>query len=519
MQVVAMVAVVAITLGTVGVLLLSRNARHVAHQGLASASRLASPKPSPTTIPMPSWAQLMAPSTNVVWVLVANSVLFRSTNQGTTWEQRGLPMQSVGRHAISFINDSEGWFLAQGSPETQCNGALAVVLHTTDGGAQWKELSSLPQAQCKDYIYFYDSTHGFVTAWDDSHRPTIYRTSDGGKTWSGSTLPDPPDFKTSPGGFTLRATTFKRFGNTLYVEGWGSQDGDIPNRQYMFRSTDNGATWSWLMKIPSRYIAMVSESRWLQLIWPGQSMESINSGQQWHPYASDFSSDTPVGGPQIVFADSQVGYAEGRGALQRTIDGGLHWERIATPGTYAPIPSPSPTVSQIEAPPDPARLTSQKCSAAPAPTPARSVESRYTIRVPSGWTDTGDYVHTESLLLELTAPASYGNSRTRLQFLALPYDAQRDFGTSTTAHAIAADEAATHRFTYPGSTATSALDCPVGGESAAAFGYADANEHGYWLLFIHRNSLLGVRLFGAGGIGDEAIQDALGMIGSIAWTF
>jgi hypothetical protein len=287
----------------------------------------------------------------------------------------------------------------------------------------------------------------------------------------------------------------------------------------MFRSTDNGVTWSWLMKIPSRYIAIVSESRWLQLIWPGQSMESINSGQQWHPYASDFSSDTPVGGPQIVFADSQVGYAEGRGALQRTIDGGLHWERIATPGTYAPIPSPSPTVSQIEAPPDPSRLTSQKCSGAPAPTPARSVESRYTIRVPSGWTDTGDYVHTESLLLELTAPASYGNSRTRLQFLALPYDAQRDFGTSTTAHAIAADEAATHRFTYPGSTATSALDCPVGGESAAAFGYADANEHGYWLLFIHRNSLLGVRLFGAGGIGDEAIQDALGMIGSIAWTF
>jgi hypothetical protein len=115
----------------------------------------------------------------------------------------------------------------------------------------------------------------------------------------------------------------------------------------MFRSTDNGATWSWLMKIPSRYIAMVSESRWLQLIWPGQSMESINSGQQWHPYASDFSSDTPVGGPQIVFADTQVGYAEGRGALQRTVDGGAQWVRIPTPGTYAPSPIPRPTHSQV----------------------------------------------------------------------------------------------------------------------------------------------------------------------------
>jgi photosystem II stability/assembly factor-like uncharacterized protein len=357
MQVVAMVAVVAITLGTVGVLLLSRNARHVAHQGLASASRIASPAPSPTTIPMPSTAQLIAPSTNVVWVLVANSVLFRSTNQGNTWELRGLPTPIVGRNAITFINDHEGWVLAPGSPETQCNGASAVIWHTRDAGATWQQVSSVQSAQasgngiafaqCKEYIYFYDPTHGFVTAWDDNHRPTIYRTSDGGNTWSGSTLRDPPDFKTSPGGFTLRATIFKRFGNTLYVEGWGSQDGDIPNRQYMFRSTDNGATWSWLMKIPSRYIAMVSESRWLQLIWPGQSMESINSGQQWHPYASDFSSDTPVGGPQIVFADAQVGYAEGRGALQRSVDGGAHWERIATPGTSQPSPVPSPTPTQV----------------------------------------------------------------------------------------------------------------------------------------------------------------------------
>jgi photosystem II stability/assembly factor-like uncharacterized protein len=297
----------------------------------------------------------MAPSTNVVWVLVANSVLFRSTNQGNTWEPRGLPTPIVGRNAITFINDHEGWVLAPGSPETQCNGASAVIWHTRDAGATWQQVSSVQSAQasgngiafaqCKEYIYFYDPTHGFVTAWDDNHRPTIYRTSDGGKTWSGSTLPDPPDFKTSPGGFTLRATIFKRFGNTLYVEAWGTQEGDIPNRQYMFRSTDNGATWSWLMKIPSRYIAMVSESRWLQLIWPGQSMESINSGQQWHPYASDFSSDTPVGGPQIVFADSQVGYAEGRGALQRTVDGGLHWVRIATPGTEFPVPTSSPAAS------------------------------------------------------------------------------------------------------------------------------------------------------------------------------
>jgi photosystem II stability/assembly factor-like uncharacterized protein len=437
----------------------------------------------------------MAPSTNVVWVLVANSVLFRSTNQGTTWEQRGLPMQSVGRHAISFINDSEGWFLAQGSPETQCNGALAVVLHTTDGGAQWKELSSLPQAQCKDYIYFYDSTHGFVTAWDDSHRPTIYRTSDGGKTWSGSTLPDPPDFKTGPGGLTLRAAIFKRFGNTLYVEAWGSQDGDIPNRQYMFRSTDNGASWSWLMKIPSRYIAMVSESRWLQLIWPGQSMESINSGQQWHPYASDFSSDTPVGGPQIVFADSQVGYAEGRGALQRTVDGGLHWERIATPGTNVPA-----------SPPATGTCTDQPSGPSSAPS---GDNFKVVVRVPDGWTASVPGA-TETTLLMLDAPSSYSNQPTRISLHSFIGRYR-----SETVEQIAAD--------FYGSGQNPQLvgqltRCTVGGEPAVFFKYTQGDHAGYFVLFVHYQYLYGIQLDGVGGVDPRAWQDAKKVLGSWTWT-
>jgi photosystem II stability/assembly factor-like uncharacterized protein len=307
-----------------------------------------------TPIYLPATAQLSAPSSNVVWALVAESRLFRSTDQGKKWEERLLPSQPQSHPSISFVNDHEGWLLVPGSPESQCGGAGADVWHTTDGSATWQRIAfvtwsqpartnpGIAYLQCKEYIYFVDSLHGFLTAWDDNRPPTIYRTADGGKTWSASTLSDPPDFRASAGGFTLRAGVFKRFGSTLYVEAWGKQPGDIPDRQYIYRSTDGGATWSWLMKIPSRYIAMLTESRWLQLV-PFQSMESTTSGQQWHPYQSDFSTDTPVGGPQVVFADSQVGYAEGRGQLQRTLDGGLHWASIATPGTPAPSSAPFPT--------------------------------------------------------------------------------------------------------------------------------------------------------------------------------
>jgi hypothetical protein len=101
---------------------------------------------------------------------------------------------------------------------------------------------------------------------------------------------------------------------------------------------------------------MVTESRWLQLVVPGQSMETINSGQQWHPYSSDFNTDIPVGGPQVVFVDAQVGYAEGRGALQRTDDGGAHWTRIATPGILAASPSPPTVASSARTNPSPVAL-------------------------------------------------------------------------------------------------------------------------------------------------------------------
>jgi photosystem II stability/assembly factor-like uncharacterized protein len=486
---------------------------------VATETPLPSPSPTPTPAVMPqatvpTTAQLSALSDQVVWAFIDKGVLFRSADKGITWEQRTLP-ELGGRGSlleVSFVDDRQGWVLVAG----QCAKLDAEVWHTSDGAATWQKVGVQTWTpyyasdgemamQCKQGLSFIDAMHGFLTGWTPWRQPNIHRTVDGGKIWSGSPLPDPPNYQTE-NGFSLRAGSVKQFGNTLYVQAWGKQRGDLPDRHYMFRSTDAGATWSWMTQLPSPNIVMVTESRWLLLDVPGKSMESTNSGQEWHPYRSDLNAETPVAGFQIVFVDSQVGYAGGPGQIQRTVDGGLHWTRIKLPAWPSVLP-------------DPMRLTSQKCTGTPPTTLARTVGNRYTIRVPSGWTDTGDYVHTESLLLELTAPASYGNSPTRIQFLALPYDVQRDFGTSTTAHAIAADEAATHRFTSTRSVATSAVDCPVAGESAAAIGYADANEHGFWLLFIHRNSLLGVRLFGAGGIGDNVIQDALGMVGSIAWTF
>lgn len=301
--------------------------------------------------------QLVSPSTSVVWALVDYGLLYRSNDQGNTWLQFTVPDQPGVRPLISFVDDREGWLLAPGWTTTECQEASAAVWHATDGGKLWRQLSitGIGSSQCKGGIWFVDARHGFISAADPLHPPTIYRTSDGGSTWAAGTLPDPPDFKSAPAGFELSPEWLKAFGATLYLEAYGAQDGPIHDRHYVFTSTDGGATWKWLMKVASASVVMVTPSRWLDFSVSGQTMESTNGGQQFHQYTSDFKSH--AGGTQFVFADANVGYSSAGGLLQRTVDGGAHWMSIETPGTQpagSPSPSPSgvplPTIAELSAP-------------------------------------------------------------------------------------------------------------------------------------------------------------------------
>jgi photosystem II stability/assembly factor-like uncharacterized protein len=293
---------------------------------------------------MPTTAQLSAAPGGVVWAFVAGGVLYRSSDRGDTWEQRPLPqyLGGGGPPEVAFVDAQDGWYSTGGVPETECNGAGEQVWRTTTGGAAWELVAavSLPGggsggialAQCKQGLSFVDSTHGFLDAWGDNHQPTIYRTSDGGRTWLATTLPDPPGFTTEAGGFVLRAGLVSGFGSTLVVSAYTSVGGSL--RQYVYRSGDGGATWTYAASPPNPAdtVAFVTATRWLQVIEPGQSLETTDAGKTWHSYPSDYSQAAPIA-PQVVFGDQLVGYATVRGGIQRTADGGLHWTEIKTPGT------------------------------------------------------------------------------------------------------------------------------------------------------------------------------------------
>lgn len=302
------------------------------------------PPPGVTPVALPSFAQLSAPSGQVLWVLVAGTRLFRGTDRdhvggrvavGDSWYEVPLPTP-IANPEIAFIGPTEGWLSVAGVAAARCQQQSVSLFHTADAGATWQALSptGIAAAQCKEALAFSDTQHGFLSAWDPNSPPVIYRTADGGRTWSASRpLPDPPGFTTSAAGFALRAGTVKAFGTALLVDAVGQATSG--QRRYAFASADGGASWTYRADVPDgdSPLTFVTASRWLQIGPPGGSKETTDDGASWHAFTTDYRQAAAIA-PVVVFGDAQVGYATVRGGIQRTIDGGAHWTGIRTPGTF-----------------------------------------------------------------------------------------------------------------------------------------------------------------------------------------
>ena len=195
--------------------------------------------------------------------------------------------------------------------------------------------------------------------------------------------------------------------------------------------------------------------------------------------------------------------------------------------TASPSASPTPTMPP-QTVPDATLLTASNCSG-PAPNAApRSLGRYFTIRPASDWTETPPPQHTETLLLELAAPNAYGFEPTVIQFHSLLGPVHTVYGQQATAHSIAQQHAAAiAQWWSLDAVAGPISDCHVGGEAAAVFGASGDLNSGsgatnaklFMIYVVHNDLLFEVILVGTGGIGNQAIQDSLGMIGSLTWTF
>jgi photosystem II stability/assembly factor-like uncharacterized protein len=109
------------------------------------------------------------------------SALYRSTDGGTTWQERPLPLETTAAASVEFVDLQRGWLLDEHTGR---------LLATEDGGLTWTLAHELAWS---GRLNFTSDQLGWAIAWpiDEGDPPywdlggrVLLRTTDAGRTWA-----------------------------------------------------------------------------------------------------------------------------------------------------------------------------------------------------------------------------------------------------------------------------------------------------------------------------------------------
>lgn len=150
-----------------------------------------SPQVTPTVLPykMTSIVGITMTSATAGWGLgdleqdsQRVHTVVRTTDGGKTWQAFDFHGQPAGLIGSFFLNDQTAWVIMGSSLDAH---SKVPLMRTTDGGLHWTALSLPPEMM---NMTFLDQQHGWAWSSDELQgvpaSRTLYRTMDGGKTWS-----------------------------------------------------------------------------------------------------------------------------------------------------------------------------------------------------------------------------------------------------------------------------------------------------------------------------------------------
>lgn len=272
-------------------------------------------------------------------------VIFRTADGGRSWQKAAAesryPFFAV---KLQFIDARCGWLMV--SQGVAAGSERVEIYRTGDGGASWslaaaadpdsRKPGGLPFGGLKNGISFRDEENGWVTGY--SHGPGIflYQTSDGGETWREQSLPVPPGYGTEGGSASAWPPVFFDGKDGFLPVRFGAQQ---PPATVFYATHDGGATWN-----PT---APVTPENNKGLVWSFADARhgfatdgdrlylTADGGRKWTEITPDTSL---VGVLQLEFINSKKGWAlvsepgSTRTRLLRTVDGGRTWKLLHPAG-------------------------------------------------------------------------------------------------------------------------------------------------------------------------------------------
>ncbi len=187
----------------------------------------------------------------------AGTYIYRTTNGGTTWTQ--VYASPDGFIDIIHMHDSLNG-IAIGDPVA----GRWVILKTTNGGSSWSRIANEPYLTGSESIWNNGATFvGNTHAWFTTNTPKIYRSTNGGfewipiitpytfsSIWFNDTLVGVAGTtagrigRSTDSGLTWRDTTLPGTGSVRSVGGTRSARFFASRGTQIFKSTNNGVTWT-----------------------------------------------------------------------------------------------------------------------------------------------------------------------------------------------------------------------------------------------------------------------------------
>ena len=271
------------------------------------------------------------------WVMVADAsdpagsgLLYRTEDGGLTWTVYPVPF---GSGKMAFADEANGWMMSALGAGA---GSMAIAIYRSeDGGATWKQVysndpnaenagSSLPLGGIKNSLMPLNAQTawvGGVTYAPDTFY--LYKTSDGGQTWTPQTIPVAPGMQD----VEIAIDTGPIFTS--------SNEGILPirfsgenYRTGFYATHDGGVNWEFVSFMPgSGAVDFVSSSE--GFFWTGEQFFFTTDGAQtWTSVNPNILfGDTFMG---MDFVDTSNGWVwtydqTGRTGLYKTTDGGATW--------------------------------------------------------------------------------------------------------------------------------------------------------------------------------------------------
>lgn len=279
--------------------------------------------------------------------------LLRTTDGGEHWSAvslDGLGLTNVNTVKTYFADANTGWL-------GWSDGQAMHLARTTDGGGHW-EKQTIEGYHTPAQFSFVDKAHGWLIAAGDAammhSAKTVYRTEDGGATWTA--VSDNSEAMSGGNAADGLLPTLGHIAGMAFADvdnGFAAFDNPVSDELLFYRSSDGGSTWSAVkLDVPTALAGKVEYSDFSTPVFsPGSKTDGVmtaklgsgakytlvvyatyDGGQTWkaQPGTRVIEQGTNV---HVSFADASHGWLLQGSDLYVTPDG-LGWEKVSTNDTF-----------------------------------------------------------------------------------------------------------------------------------------------------------------------------------------